>query len=199
MGDNGLMNRWMKTASMTGAIAGAVLVLGWAILVPGALAQTGEEAVCPSVEEQPVKIEIWLPKPQEPRFPVFREELALMGHTRVFLWPYPAKENPSRVVAIGRCVPAYIARHALEQALAHFGEVQSLVHQKFVHDHWVGLGTSLFAESSFKPVTSGQLKRLMDPKLTTAEFQTLYRQFTVQNVTVPAFGLDLPNPKLMQE
>ena len=180
------------------------MALGLVVLVPGAeaQAQTKTEAepekVCPSVAEQPVKIEIWLPKRQERRFPVFRKELALMGHTRVFLWPYPAKENPSRVVAIGRCVPAYIARHAMQQALLHFGAIKSLVHQKFVHDHWVGLGTSLFAEGSQKPITPAQLKRLLDPKLTTGEFQTLYRQLTVQDVKVPAFGLNLPNPKLMK-
>lgn len=181
------------------AAGSLVLALSAMALLPcSAAAQAESREVCPPVEEQPVKIEIWLPKRQEALFPVFRKELASMGHTRVFLWPYPAAENPSRVVAIGRCVPAYIARHALQQALEHFGAVKSLVHQKFVHDHWIGLGTSLFAESSQKPVTPAQLRRLLDPSLGTPEFQTLYRQFTVQDVTVPAFGLDLPNPKLMK-
>ncbi|MCF8722876.1 hypothetical protein LQ236_000896 [Nitrospina gracilis] len=157
-----------------------------------------EEVPCPPVEEQPVKIEAWLAKRLEPQFPAIRKEMGLMGFTRVALWPYPAAENPSKVVAIGRCVPAYIARHALQQALYHFGGVQALVHQKFVHDHWIGLGTSLFAESSFQPITLKQLQRLLDPALGTFEFQSLYRQYTVQDVKVPAFGLNLPNPKLMK-
>jgi len=148
------------------------------------------------VEEKPVKIEAWMSKKYVRDFRTIRKQLAAMGNTRAFLWPYPG-DNPSRVVAIGRCVPAYIARHALSQSLIYYGEINSLVHQKFVHDHWVGLGTSLFAENSQQPITAEQLTRLLDPSLGTLQFQELYRKLTVQDKQVPAFGQKLPNPKLM--
>ncbi len=151
---------------------------------------------CPSVEEKPVKIEAWMSKKYMKEFRERRRQLSAMGYTRAFLWPYPG-DNPSRVAAIGRCVPAYIARHALSQALIYYGEVRSLVHQKFVHDHWVGLGTSLFAESSQQPISPEQLTQLLDPALGTPEFHALYRKLTVQDEKVPAFGQKLPNPKLM--
>ncbi|CAI2719644.1 hypothetical protein [Nitrospina watsonii] len=186
----------MNIRSIEGKFATAIMTLG--LLALTAVNAAADEAPCPSVEEQPVKIEAWLAKRLEPEFPVIRKEMARMGFTRVALWPYPAARNPSKVVAIGRCVPAYIARHALQQALYHFGGVRHLVHQKFVHDHWIGLGTSLFAENSLQPITLPQLQQFLDPRLGTPEFQTLYRRFTVQDVKVPAFGLELPNPKLMK-
>ncbi|MFQ5482824.1 MAG: hypothetical protein ACE5ER_08690, partial [Nitrospinaceae bacterium] len=113
------------------------------------------------------------------------------------LFPYPG-HNPSRVMAIGRCVPAYIARHALERALHYYGEIKSLVHPGFVAPHWIGLATSLFAENSQRPVTRDQVERLLDPALGTSEFHDLYRQFTRQEPTVRAFGRILPNPQLME-
>ena len=53
-----------------------------------------------------------------------------MGKTRVTLWVYPV-ENPSKIVAIGRCVPAYIARHTLRKTIEYYGGVKALVHQGF--------------------------------------------------------------------
>ena len=39
---------------------------------------------------------------------IFLREFKEMGNTKVGLFIYPA-ENPSRIVAIGRCVPVHIA------------------------------------------------------------------------------------------
>ena len=66
-------------------------------------------------------------------------------------------------------------------------------------DYWIGFGASLFAENSQRKVSREQLERLMDPSLSSEEFQALYRKFTVQKETVRSFGMVLPNPKLMKE
>ena len=71
------------------------------------------------------------------------------------------------------------------------------MHQGFFSSKWIGLGTSLFAESSFRPVTKDQLMKLMDPSLDTKKFQATYRQLTTQKKKVKAFGLLLDNPKLL--
>ena len=71
---------------------------------------------CPFIDGKPVKIEAWLSKQYEKNLRQLRKEFSAMGNTRVTLWVYPA-ENPSKVVAIGRCVPAYIARHTLRKAV----------------------------------------------------------------------------------
>ena len=62
----------------------------------------------------------------------------------------------------------------------------------------MGVGTSLFAESSFRPVTKDQLTKLMDTSLDTQKFQAAYRQLTMQQKKVKAFGLLLDNPKLLE-
>lgn len=160
--------------------------------------QAAAEWDCEPLREKPVKIEAWMSKRQEPVLAFIREEFAAMGHTRVTLWVYPA-ENPSRVAAIGRCVPAYIARHALRKALEFSGDVRSLVHQGFFSSRWIGIGTSLFDEASQKPISQKQLDQLLDDSLDTFEFQALYRQLTEQDATVQAFGLTLPNPKLLRK
>ena len=152
---------------------------------------------CRPIEERPIKIEAWVSKKDMKEYRALRNKFEAMGYTYAALWPYPGK-NPSRVIAIGRCVPAYIARHALQEALIYYGEVNSLVHQNFVSGHWIGLGTALFAENSQQPINKQQLRTLLDPALDTLQFHELYQQLTAQDEEVSAFGQMLPNPKLMK-
>ena len=152
---------------------------------------------CSSIEEKPVKVEAWLSKQYEKNLRQIRNEFSAMGNTRVTLWVYPA-ENPSKIVAIGSCVPSYIGRHMLRQAMEYSGGVNSLVNQGFFSSNWIGVGTSLFAESSLRPITQDQLIGLMDISLDTQQFQTIYRQLTTQQKKVKAFGLMLDNPKLLE-
>lgn len=185
----------MKRNSAPGRRTAGLLTL---VLFPVLFGTSGYGAEpCRPVEERPVKIEAWISKKDMKNYRAMRRKFEAMGYTDAALWPYPG-ENPSRVVAIGRCVPAYIARYALQQALIYYGEVNSLVHQNFISGHWVGLGTSLFAESSQQPVSKQQLRDLLDPALDTFQFQALYQQLTVQDEQVSAFGQILPNPKLMK-
>lgn len=170
-------------------------LVGLLLVAPAKDAAAGE---CESVLRRPVKIEAWLSKKYEKDLPAIRETFAAMGHTRVTLWVYPA-ENPSRVVAIGRCVPAYIARHALRNALEYGVGAASLVHQRFISDCWIGLGTSLFAEDSQQEISAENLRRLLDDNLDTSEFQALYQELSRQDETVQAFGLTHDNPKRMKQ
>ena len=86
----------------------------------------------------------------------------------------------------------------LRKAIEYSGGVSSLVHQGFFSSNWIGIGTLLFAESSFRPVTKDQLTKLMDTSLDTRKFQATYRQLTTQQKKVKAFGLLLDNPKLLE-
>ena len=127
---------------------------------------------CSPLEEKPVKVEAWMSKQYEKSLRQIRNEFSAMGITRVTLWVYPTK-NPSKIVAIGSCVPAYIGRHILRKAIEYSGGVSSLVHQGVFSSNWIGV-TSLFAESSFRPVTKGQLTKHMDTSLDTQKFQATY-------------------------
>ena len=101
------------------------------------------------------------------------------------------------MVAVGRCVPAYIARHILAKARKYSLGTTHLVHQGFISSHWTGIGTSLFSENSMNAITPEQLARLMDESLDTDSFQEMYRELTRQSKKVSAFGLLLDNPKYM--
>ena len=96
---------------------------------------------CRPLEERPVKIEAWMAKKKLPQFREMRREYGRMGSTYVSIFTYPGN-NPSRVVAIGRCVPAYIARHALQTTLHYYGSISNLVMHGFVAPHRMGLATS---------------------------------------------------------
>ena len=161
------------------------------------LTGTAMSEECSPIEDKPVKVEAWMSKQYEKSLRQIRNEFSAMGNTRVTLWVYPTK-NPSKIVAIGSCVPAYIGRHMLRKAIEYSGGVSSLVHQGFFSSNWIGVGTSVFAESSFRPVTKDQLTKLMDTSLDSEEFQATYRQLTIQQKKVKAFGLLLDNPKLLE-
>ncbi len=176
-----------------------VKVVAWfamGCLLAGGEAVAGEP--CKSLDDKKVKVEAWLSKRYAKDLSVIVDEFAAMGDTRVSLWVYPG-DNPSQTVAIGRCVPAYIARHLLINALRFSKGVSSLVHQGFVSTHWVGVAMSLFDENSQRAITTEQLMELMDPSLDTESFQILYRKLTYQDKTVRGFGLDLPNPKYLKD
>ena len=152
---------------------------------------------CSPIRHQSVKVEVWISKKFEKDYKSIRREFAELGNTKVGLFVYPS-ENPSRVVAIGRCVPAFLAQHFIKKAWKYSLGTTHLVHQWFVSSNWAGLGTSLFSENSMSAITPKQLNQLMDETLDTESFQAMYRSLTVQKEKVPAFGLMLKNPKLIK-
>ena len=172
-----------------------LLVCLWSLLLAGS-SSTANTQDCSSIEDKTVKVEAWMSKQYEKNLRQIRKEFSAMGNTQVTLWVYPAK-NPSKIVAIGSCVPAYIGRHMIRRAIEYSGGVSSLVNQGFFSSNWIGIGTSLFSENSFRPVTQKQLIQLMDVSLDTQQFQKIYRQLTKQQKKVKAFGLLLNNPKFL--
>ena len=169
-----------------------VLLLTLGFAAPKALAQTTEE--CVSVEKKRVKVEGYISKKFKKNRKTIYKEFAEMGHTRIALRPFPMGDT-AKVVAIGRCVPAYIARHVLQMTLKYTSGVESLVTQAFISGHWFGVGVTMFDEPSQQKVSPEQVQQLLDPSLSTDEFQALYRKFSIQDDTVPYFGLRTKNVK----
>lgn len=169
------------------SMAFAVLML----CPPVALA---EDAPCEPVETKPVKIEGWISKKFKKDLSVISKEFASMGNTNVDLRAFPMGDAAS-VTAIGRCVPAHIARHALENALKYTGGVSALINENFVAPHWVGIGATIFDEPSQQKVTEDQVKQLLNSALTTEEFHALYREFSRQNENSERWGRPVPNIK----
>lgn len=165
------------------------------LAVSGHAAQTAyAETQCETVETKSVKIEAWISKRFKKNKREIKKEMGSLAHTKVMLRVFPMKD-PAPVMAIGKCVPVKIAQHAIRQALKYTAGVSSLVDQRVLYSHWVGIGTMNFDEYSQQSVNADQLKQLMDASLNTEAFQNLYRKFATQSDTVKGFGMDVPNPR----
>ena len=153
------------------------------------------EKECEPVDKKRIKIEGYISKSfHKQRKQVFKE-FAEIGSTRVALRVYPMGET-SKVIAVGRCVPAYIAQHIIKKSLEYSTGVESLVQQQFIHTHWVGVGVTMFDEPSQQLVSADQVKQLLRQDISDEEFHILYRKLSVPNDLVPFFGLQSPNVKI---
>jgi hypothetical protein len=153
---------------------------------------------CLELSMNKLKVEAWLSKTYKKNTLNILKEFKEKGISKIGLFIYPGN-NPSRIVAIGRCVPVLHAQHFLKKANKYSLGTTHLVNQGFISSHWTGLGSSLFSENSMNPITPDQLALLMEENLDTQSFHALYKSFTVQKKKVPAFGLILDNPKLLSE
>ena len=157
-------------------------------------ADASADAPCEPLETKPVKIEGWISKKFKKDMASISKEFAALGNTRVDLRPFPMGDAAG-VTAIGRCVPAPIARLALENAIKYTGGVSALINQSFVSPNWIGVGATIFDEPSQQKVTEEQVKQLLDSKLTTDEFQDLYRKLSKQDEYSERWGRTVPNIK----
>ena len=169
----------------------AVILLPW---IWAGSAAGDEPAPCAPVEEKSIKIEGYISKKFKKQKRAIIAEFKEIGHTRTAIRPFPMGKT-SKVVAVGRCVPAYIARHVMLKALKYTSGITSLVNQAFLHTHWIGIGTTTFDEPSQQIVNADQVQQLLNPKLSSEEFHALYRKFSIQDDTVPYFGLTPKNVK----
>tara|TARA_Y100000310_G_scaffold40420_1_gene37961 strand:- start:2 stop:577 length:576 start_codon:yes stop_codon:yes gene_type:complete len=174
------------------AMISAILAI-FLVTPPIGIAASASE--CKPVEKKKVKVEGFISKEfKKDRKKIFKE-FAEMGHTRTALRVFPMGKT-SDVVGMGRCVPAYIARHVLVKAIEYTGGVGNLVVQDFLPEHWIGIGTTMFDEPSQQKVSAEQVQQLLNPDLGDKEFHALYRKFSVQDELVPFFGLKVPNAKI---
>ncbi len=165
------------------------------ISAPGVVfSGTEPETACEPVETKSVKIEGWISKKFKKDMTTIVKEFGSMGHTQVDIKPFPMGEA-SGVIAIGRCIPAHIARHLLENTFKYTVGVTALVNQSFVSPHWFGIGTTIFDEPSQKKVTEEQAKQLLNSALTTEEFHALYRKLSLQDDNSERWGRPVPNIK----
>jgi len=153
------------------------------------------EEKCEPVDKKRIKIEGFISKSfRKQRKQVFKE-FGELGSTRVALRVYPMGET-SKVIAVGRCVPAYLAQHIIKKAMQYSTGVESLVQQQFVHTHWVGVGVTMFDEPSQQIVSTEQVQQLLKPDISDEGFHVLYRKLSVPNKLTPFFGLQVPNVKI---
>ena len=152
------------------------------------------EEKCESVDKKSIKIEGFISKSYRKQRKQVFQEFGEIGSTRVALRVYPMGET-SKVIAVGRCVPVYIAQHIIKKSMQYSTGVESLVQQQFVHSHWVGVGVTMFDEPSQQIVSAEQVQQLLQQDLSDEEFHKLYRKMSIPNELTPYFGLQVPNVK----
>lgn len=95
--------------------------------------------------------------------------------------------HPPPNLAVGRLVPAPVARLAIQVAIEHNRGVQFLLPQfRFFPDH-IAIGTSAFDEASQIAISAQDLARLADPNLDTEQFHDLYRRLTGEDRRLPTY------------
>jgi hypothetical protein len=107
---------------------------------------------------------------------------------------YPFLDPPANI-GIGSCVPAEVARRAIQEALHTTGKIDRLIRQDILPHHWIKIGSTDTAELAWTPVGPDDLARLSDPALTTDQFQELYRDLAAPKEKHLPFGMgDRPIP-----
>jgi hypothetical protein len=95
--------------------------------------------------------------------------------------------NPPENIAIGKSVPASVARLAIRLAIIYNRGIKYLLPEyRYFPDH-IAIGTSAFDEASQIPVRPQDLERLSDQTLTTEQFHKLYRHLTGEDKRLPTY------------
>lgn len=171
-----------------------MVAVGMILWMAGTVQAAEAPAPCEPVETKSVKVEGYISKKFKKQKRAILKEFKEIGHVRTLVRPFPMGDT-AKVIAIGRCVPAYIARHVMAKALKYTSGIGVLVQQAFLPTHWMGIGTTTFDEPSQQLVTEEQVKQMMDPSLGDEAFHELYRKFSIQDDLVPFFGLKSKNVK----
>jgi hypothetical protein len=153
-------------------IAGVVglVWLGFVNVTPGP-SQAQEAPRDPSR----ILVEIFLSAAHKSDVDAIKGEFAAVGITKVRHKVFQLG-NPPTNVAIGRNVPADIARLAIRLAKTYNSGITKLLPEERLASDYIAVGTSIFDELFQYPVSQADVERLESPDLTTEQFHELYRQ-----------------------
>lgn len=133
-----------------------------------------------------ILVELFLAKERKSDLDGIKKEFEALGITRVRP-QFFRLGNPPENIAIGKNIPADVARLAIRLAVTYNRDIKSLLPEyRFFPDHIV-IGSSAFDEKSEIPIRPEDLKRLSDPALTTPQFHDLYRELTGEDKRNPTY------------
>lgn len=133
-----------------------------------------------------ILVELFLAKERKSDLNAIKKELEALGITRIRP-QFFRLGNPPENIAIGKDIPADVARLAIRLAITYNRDIKSLLPEyRFFPDHIV-IGSSAFDQASEVPIRPEDLKRLSDPALTTAQFHELYRHLTGEDKRNPTY------------
>jgi hypothetical protein len=147
------------------------------------------DCAAPENRDKPMTVEIVLSKKWKEQASEVEESLrADDGSVKVRLKFFPFLDPPTNI-GIGKCVPAELARRAMEATVRYNGKPDRLIRQDILPHHWIKIGSTDTAELAWTPVQPEDVERLMDPALTTEQFQELYRRLAAPKERKRPFGM----------
>lgn len=180
-----------------------LILCGLAVLFtrPGVQVGQASEIVQEGKKEQPaiggggeedhtanrkILVELFLARERKPDIDQIKRELEALSINRIRP-QFFRLGNPPQNIAIGKNIPAPVARVAMQLAITYNGGIKYLLPEyRYFPDHIV-IGSSAFDEASQIPVTSEDVEKLLNPSLSTDEFHTLYRHLTGEDVRLPTY------------
>ncbi len=135
---------------------------------------------------QKILIELFLAAERKADFEQIKKELEAVQITRIRTQFFKLG-NPPQNIAIGKDIPASIARLAIRLAKTYNRDIKYILPEyRFFPDHIV-IGSSAYDEKSQIPITPEDLEKLSDPSLSTEAFHTLYRHLTGEDTRLPKY------------
>ncbi len=168
-----------------------ILLVGWLFLSRAGDLSAGMVYDCQAKEnrDQPTTIEIVLSKKWRDHVDEVKRALASDSDgVKVRLKFYPVVDPPTNI-GIGKCVPADVARRAIQEAIHYSGKIDRLIRQDILPHHWIKIGSTDTAELAWTPVRQDDLARLADPSLSNEQFQELYRSLAEPKERHLPFGM----------
>lgn len=137
-------------------------------------------------KNEKILVELFLPAERKKDIDTIVKELQAVSIKRIRP-QFFKMGKPIENIAIGKNIPAPVARLAIQLALTYNRGIKHILPEfRYFPDHIV-IGSSAFDETSQIPILPEDLKRLTDPSLSTEEFHRLYRSLTGEDKKLPTY------------
>ena len=146
----------------------------------------GTETLLTPVPPEKVKVEMFLAKKWKKEGKAIKQKLRDASVKRVKIQYFRFGDPPSNI-AIGKNIPADIARLAIEIALTYNKEIATILPEFRFFSHYIAIGSSAFDEQAEIPILPEDLEKLRDPSLSTEEFHAFYRSLTGEDKGLPTY------------
>jgi hypothetical protein len=147
------------------------------MVVVAALLGGASLAAAPSANDD-IVVEFYLSRAHKTDRETIKREFSTVSVTRVRANLFPSPATPPTNIAIGREIPADVARLVIRLAQTYNGGITLLLPEQRVGHRYIAVGTMMFDEIVQVPVAPADVKRLADPGLSTPQFHALYRELT---------------------
>ncbi|HTN42818.1 MAG TPA: hypothetical protein VMN77_03380 [Nitrospiria bacterium] len=131
-------------------------------------------------------VELFLARERKADLDTIKKAFGALGVTRIRP-QFFRLGNPPENIAIGKDVPADVARLAIRLAVEYNRDIKYLLPEYRFFPDQIVIGSSAYDEKSQIPIRPEDLEKLSDPALTTREFHELYRHLTGEDKRLPTY------------